>query len=185
MGSFVAGRGQPEQPISQTNWLKVPPCDPSRGIRIGQNMVYLYIFKQIHIAYTVLWQRTHQICGQVRCIYTYIYGSGQPYIYGVMAEKSPNIRSSTVCIYTVLADPPYTVLLAGKSPDIRSSTVCIYTVLADPTYTVLWQGNHQIYGQVRCVYIQFWPTLHIRCYGRVITRYTVKYGVYIYSSGRP
>jgi len=22
-----------------------------------------------------------------------------------------------------------------------------------------WQGNHQIYGQIRFIYIRFWPTL--------------------------
>jgi len=30
-------------------------------------------------------------------------------------------------------------------------------------YTVyiryFWQGNHQIYGHIRCVYIRFWPSL--------------------------
>ena len=51
--------------------------------------------------------------------------------------------------------------MAENSPNMRSSTVYIY------------------------VYIRFRPTLHIRCYGREITKYTVKYGVYIYSSGRP
>jgi hypothetical protein len=25
----------------------------------------------------------------------------------------------------------------------------------------LWQGNHQIYGHIRCIYTRLWPTLHI------------------------
>jgi len=24
-----------------------------------------------------------------------------------------------------------------------------------------WQANHQIYGHIQCVYIRFWPTLHV------------------------
>jgi len=27
-------------------------------------------------------------------------------------------------------------------------------------HTVFWQGNHQIYGHIRCIYTSFWPTLH-------------------------
>jgi len=88
-------------------------------------------------------------------------------------------------IYTVLADPTYTVLWQGNH-QIYGQVRCVYIQFwPTPHIQYFWQGNHQIYGQVRCVYIQFWPTLHIRCYGRVITRYTVKYGVYIYSFGRP
>jgi len=28
-------------------------------------------------------------------------------------------------------------------------------------YTVFWQENHQLYGLIWCVYIQFWPTLRV------------------------
>ena len=36
----------------------------------------------------------------------------------------------------------------------------------EPYYTkyiryLWWQGNHQKYGHIRCIYIRFWPTLHI------------------------
>ena len=37
----------------------------------------------------------------------------------------------------------------------------IYTVYAQ----YFWQGNHQIYGHVRCVYIRFWPTRFPFVYG--------------------
>ena len=73
----------------------------------------------------------------------------------------------------------------------------IYAVLARVgqqihiyTYTVhtqcFWQGNHQVYGHIQCIYIRFWPTLHIyavykRCfwqgnhhtYGHIRCIYTV------------
>jgi hypothetical protein len=32
-------------------------------------------------------------------------------------------------------------------------------------YTVyiryFWQGNYKMYGHIRCIYIRFWPTLHM------------------------
>ena len=56
----------------------------------------------------------------------------------------------------------YTVFLAGKSPNIRSYTVFLRGVLGREItkYTVIhgvytqcfWQGNHQIYGHIRCLY---------------------------------
>ena len=82
-------------------------------------------------------------------------------------------------------------------------------------YTVyirfIWQGNHQIYGGIRRIYIRFWPTLlitvgvhvtvtmystgvglartiYIRCtygiFGLEITKYTVYIYTYIYGSGQ-
>ena len=41
-------------------------------------------------------------------------------------------------------------------------------------YTVciryFWQGNHQIYGHIRCVYIRFWPTLVMSCLEVIMVR---------------
>jgi len=46
---------------------------------------------------------------------------------------------------------------------IPASAIC--RVGQDHIHTVyiryFWQGNHQIYGHIRCIYIQFWPTLAI------------------------
>jgi len=58
----------------------------------------------------------------------------------------------------------YTVFFAGKFTygHIR----CVYTVLANPIYTVyiryFWQGNF-IHTVIYGVYIRFWPTLCIAC----------------------
>jgi hypothetical protein len=69
-----------------------------------------------------IWQGNDKIYGHTRCIYR---------IFGRETTK-----------YTVIYGI-YTVYLAGKPPDIRSYTVYI-------RYT--WQGNHQIYGHIRCIY---------------------------------
>ena len=51
---------------------------------------------------------------------------------------------------------------------------CVYTVLVNPRY--FWQGKHQIYGHIRCIYGIF---------GREITKYTVIYGVFtIFLAGK-
>ena len=42
----------------------------------------------------------------------------------------------------------------------------IYIGLARTIYTrYFWQGNHQKYGHIRCIYIRFWPTLKMTCRG--------------------
>jgi uncharacterized protein YfaP (DUF2135 family) len=86
-----------------------------------------------------------------------------------LTGKSPNIYGHIRCIdgifdreitkYTVIYGV-YTEFLAGKSPNIGSYTVYI---------RYCWQGNHQIYGHIRCIY---------GIIGRGITKYTVIHGVY-------
>jgi hypothetical protein len=55
-------------------------------------------------------------------------------IYGVFGRE---ITECTV-IYGVCM-----VCLAGNSLNVRSYTVCV---------SCFWQGDHQIYGHVRCIY---------------------------------
>jgi len=63
----------------------------------------------------------------IRSYTVYIYGSGQPYIYGVytatLAGKSPNIRSYTMYI-TGLANPTHVTCLAPVFTERRCMLEC-------------------------------------------------------------
>jgi hypothetical protein len=78
------------------------------------------------------WQGNHQVYGHTRCIHG-IFGREitiHTVIYGVYVVFS----GREITKYTVIHGV-YTVNLAGKSPYIRSYTVCVYTVLANPMHT--------------------------------------------------
>jgi len=143
------------------------------------------------------WQGNHQTYGHVQCIYTVF-----------LAGKSPYIRSYTVYIWYFWQGNHqtyghirciYTVFLAGKSPNIRSYTVYIYGIfgreitICSVIYGVyiryFWQGNHQTYGHIRCIftvllaekspYVRSYTVYIYGIFGREITKHTVIYGVYL------
>jgi hypothetical protein len=71
-------------------------------------------------------------------------------------------------------------------------TMYIYRVGQNHIYTVFiryfWQGNHQIYGHIRCIYTVlanpiYIYTVYIRCFWQgnhqIYCKYTVIYGAYI------
>ena len=142
------------------------------------------------------WQGNHQTYGHVQCIYTVF-----------LAGKSPYIRSYTVYIWYFWQGNHqtyghirciYTVFLAGKSPNIRSYTVYIYGIfgreitICSVIYGVyiryFWQGNHQTYGHIRCIftvllaekspYVRSYTVYIYGIFGREITKHTVMYGVH-------
>ena len=65
-----------------------------------------------------------------------------------------------VSLYTHAQNPEHK---AADRLDVPSLGIC--RVGQDHKYTVhiryFWQGNHQIYGHIRCIYIRCWPTLGI------------------------
>jgi len=96
--------------------------------------VYMYIFlegKPPNIwSYTVyictfFWQGSHQIYGHIRFIYEHFFG-----------------REATK--YMVIYGVYMYIFLEGKPPNICSYTVYICTFC--------WQGGHQIYGHIQCIY---------------------------------
>jgi hypothetical protein len=99
------------------------------------------------------------------------------YIRCTYGNFSREITIHTV-IYVVLARTIYIRCIYGKiwqgNHQIYGHIRCIYTVLANPIYTVylryFWQGNYHTYGHIRCVYT-------------VLANPT--YTVQIYSSGQP
>ena len=108
-------------------------------------------------------QGNHQIYGHIRCMIRFwptlgIFKQGNHQIYG-------HIR----CMIRFW--PALGMFGTGKSPNIRSHMVYVFIRYS-------WQGNYQIYGHIQCV-IRFWPTLGI--FGREITKYTVTYGLCIYT----
>ena len=106
-----------------------------------------------------------------RCIYS-IYGreiTKYTVIYGVYARFWPTLHIHR--IYTALANPTHITM----SKDHRSGQAQfgptlhinrIYTVLANPTYTPYIHSSGQPY--IYTVYTQFWPTLHISLWQRII-----------------
>ena len=98
-------------------------------------------------------------------------GSGQPYIYTVYTQLWPTLHISLCQRITDLANPTHITM----SKDHRSGQAQfgptlhinrIYTVLANPTYTPYIDSSGQPY--IYTVYTQFWPTLHISLWQRII-----------------
>jgi hypothetical protein len=90
----------------------------------------------------------------------YIYGAGQAYAGAMLNQQWVSSVSSTWSSLARVGQNhiygAYTVLLAGRSPYIRSYTLHIYGSGQPYIYAVhiryFWQGNHHIYGHIRCRY---------------------------------
>jgi len=126
-------------------WPALGMFGTGKSPNIRSHMVYVFI--------RYSWQGNYQIYGHIQCVIRFWPTLG---IFG--REITKYTVTYGLCIHTVF--------LAGKSPNIRSHTVR-NTVLANPRY--FWQGNHQIYGHIRSMYIY-------GILGREITKYTVTYG---------
>jgi len=125
-------------------WPALGMFGTGKSPNIRSHMVYVFI--------RYSWQGNYQIYGHIQCVIRFWPTLG---IFG--REITKYTVTYGLCIHTVF--------LAGKSPNIRSHTVR-NTVLANPRY--FWQGNHQIYGHIRSMYIY-------GILGREITKYTVTY----------
>ena len=105
-------------------------------------------------------------------------GWPKPYLYTVYIRVG---LAKTIYVYGIC-----TVFLAGKSLYKRSYTVHIQ---------YFWQGNHCIYGHLRCIYsifgreftvymviygayIRFWPTV-LMCHVRIVYRHEVWLVMYV------
>jgi hypothetical protein len=81
-----------------------------------------------------------------------------------LAEESTNARSFTVYVYTILANLVHMHTATGaKQQRIQEKKLLGLCIPAkgNTVYTrsVYLAGNHQMYGHIRCMYTQFWPTL--------------------------
>jgi len=122
-----------------------------------------HIYIYIYTVYIrCFWQGYHQIYDHIRCIYTVLANPR----YTVFWQANPEIYGHIRCIYSVLA---------GKLPNIR----CIYTVLANPIFTVFLAGiSSTIRSYTVYIYGSGQPYIY-GIFGRDIINYTIIYGVYI------
>ena len=85
---------------------------------------------------------------------TYDY-SNHTYVYAY--DYKPYILMFIRCIYGIVSRKS-SVHTAIYGVHIRRvGQNLIYTVFI----RYFWQGNHQKYGHIRCIYVRFWPTLHM------------------------
>jgi hypothetical protein len=98
-------------------------------------------------------------------VYIYIYGPGQPYICPRLATGI-NIR----CIYGVFGRE-FTKYTAIYGVYIRFWLALhpMHQIGNRHKYTVyvryFWQGNHQIYGHIRCIYTVLANPIHMCQFG--------------------
>ena len=121
-----------------------------------------------------------------------MYGSGQPYIYGVytvfLAEKSLYIRSYTVCICG--SGQPYVQPHLQAGPLLTTKIVCASTLTLNTGPYITGAHPHHPLPRAKpllitkAVCVGLARTIYIRCiygiFGREISEYTVIYGVYIW-----